>query len=222
MSEIDITALLGGWEGFHVAGVERVEQPGPEVWVTLGACDGGGLVCDGCGGAASDVHEVVWRRIRDLPILDARTWLLVPRRRVACPSCGAKLERLSWLGRYQRVTRRLAESVARLCRVLPIKHVAAFFGLSWSTVKAIDKRSLEATLGPVALAGVSVIAMDEFAIHKGHRYATVIVDPTTKKVLWVGRGHGRKDIRPFFEMLGETGRRNIRAVVMDMNGAYER
>ena len=61
----------------------------------LGACDGGGLVSDGCGGAASDVHEVVWRWIRDLPILDARTWLLVPRRRVACPSCGAKLERLS-------------------------------------------------------------------------------------------------------------------------------
>ena len=141
---------------------------------------------------------VVWRRIRDLPILDARTWLLVPRRRVACPSCGAKLERLSWLGRYQRVTRRLAESIARLCRVLPIKHVAAFFGLSWSTVKAIDKRSLEETLGPVALAGVSVIAMDEFAIHKGHRYATVIVDPTTKKVLWVGRGAWSQGHPPVF------------------------
>ncbi len=44
--------------------------------------------------------------------------------------------------------------------------------------------------------------MDEFAIQKGHRYATVIVEPLRKRVLWVGRGRGREDIRPFFELLG--------------------
>jgi transposase len=167
------------------------------------------------------LHEITYRRVRDLPILDAQTWLEVPRRRVNCARCGPKLERLSWLSPYSRVTVRLAESVARLCAVLPIKQVADFFGLGWDAVKAIDKRSLEETLGPVALDGVRVIAMDEFAIHKGHRYATVVVEPATKRVLWIGRGRGRKDVRPFFEMLGKAGRRNIQAVVMDMNGAYE-
>ena len=88
-------------------------------------------------------------------------------------------------------------------------------------MKAIDKRYLTDKLGAVDLTGVRVIAMDEFAIQKGHRYATVIVDPTVKRVLWVGRGRGRKDIRPFFELLGNRGRRRIEAVVMDMNGAYE-
>ena len=120
-------------------------------------------------------------RWRDLPILDASTIVVVPRRRVACPSCGQKLEHLAWLGRY--VTKRLAESVAWLCAVLPLKHVAAFIGLSWSTVKAIDKRYLEETLGPIDLTGVRVIAMDEFALHKGHRCATVIIDLTIKKPL---------------------------------------
>ena len=76
--------------------------------------------------------------------------------------------------------------MARLCQVLPIKHVAAFFGLGWDAVKAIDKRHLMDTLGAIDLSGVSILAMDEFAIHKGHRYATVIIDPTIKKVLWVG------------------------------------
>ena len=33
--------------------------------------------------------------------------------------------------------------------------------------------------------------MDEFAIQKGHRYATVIIEPTRKRVLWVGRGRDR-------------------------------
>jgi transposase len=64
--------------------------------------------------------------------------------------------------------------------------------------------------------------MDEFAIQKGHRYATIIVEPQRKEVLWVGRGRGREDIRPFFELLGEEGRARIEAVAMDMNGAYER
>ena len=97
-------------------------------------------------------------------------------------------------GRYSRATRRLAESVARLCRHLSLKRVAEFFGLHWNTVKAIDKRYLTDKLGAVDLTGVRVIAMDEFAIQKGHRYATVIVDPTVKRVLWVGRGRGRNNI----------------------------
>ena len=73
----------------------------------------------------------------------------------------------------------------------------------------------------VDVSGVEVIGMDEFAIQKGHRYATVIVEPSRRQVLWVGRGRGRKDIRPFFELLGKEGREKLQAVVMDMNGAYE-
>jgi len=141
--------------------------------------------------------------------------------RVKCPTCGPKLEELSWLPAYARVTSRLAESVARLCKVTSIKHAAEYFELNWKTVKAIDKAHLEKTLGPVDLAGVELLAMDEFAIQKGHRYATVIVEPKTRRVLWVGRGRGREDVRPFFELLGVEGCQRIKAVAMDMNGAYE-
>jgi len=215
----DDIAWLGGWEGYRVSGVERVEGADPEIWISLEPLSGARPACEGCGGMATALHEVTVRRVRDLPILEARTWLWVPRRRVLCPRCGPKLERLSWLGRYARVTRRLAESVARLCGVLPIKRVAEFFGLHWNTVKAIDKRHLTEKLGPIELSGLTVIAMDEFAIHKGHRYATVVVDPTVKRVLWVGRG--REDVRPFFELLGEDGRERLEAVVMDRNAAYE-
>ncbi len=221
MPKDDDIAWLGGWEGYRVAWVDRRAGACPEVWIYLSPKSGAVLICDGCGGEVRDIHEVEVREVRDLPILDARTWLLVPRRRVSCLRCGPKLERLSWLGRYSRVTKRLAESVARLCGVLPIKQVAAFFGLGWDAVKAIDKRHLEEALGPIELTGVSVIAMDEFAIQKGHRYATVIIDPRVKKVLWVGRGRGRGDIRPFFKLLGSKGRKRLKAVVMDMNGAYE-
>lgn len=115
----------------------------------------------------------------------------------------------------------MAESAARLCQFLAIKHASAFFHLSWDQVKAIDKAYLTHRLGPVDLAGVTVVGMDEFAIHKGHRYATIIVEPSSKRVLWVHRGRGRESIRGFFEQLGPEGCRRIQAVVMDMNGAYE-
>ncbi len=155
-----------------------------------------------------------------MPIFGARTHLLVIRRRVHCPTCGPKLEHLSWFDKYARVTARLAESVVRLCRILPIKHVAELYGLNWKTGKTIDKRHLAESLGPVDLKGVTVIAMDEFALRKGHRYATIIVEPSIKRVLWVGKGNSRKGIRPFFEQLGPGGCELIEAVAMDMNGAY--
>ena len=41
-------------------------------------------------------------------------------------------------------------------------------------------------MGPVDLKGVTVIGMDEFAIQRGHRYATVVIEPARKRVLWVG------------------------------------
>ena len=225
MSGQDITAVLGVWEGYRIGTVGRFEagEKGStaEVWIELLPDPRHSMVCGGCGQVVTQVHETTQRWIRDLPILDAQTHLLVHRRRVVCPRCGPKLEALGWLGRYQRVTQRLAENVARLCKILPVKHVAKYFGLNRKTVRRIDKTYLQQTLGPPDLSDLEVIGMDEFAIQKGHRYATVIVEPTRKEVLWVGRGRGRKDIRPFFELLGEEGCNRLRAVVMDMNPAYE-
>jgi transposase len=82
----------------------------------------------------------------------------------------------------------------------------------------IDKRLLERRLGPVDLSGVTVIGMDEFAIHRGHRYATVVIEPARKRVLWVGRDRWREGLRPFFTLLGPEGCAALEAVVMDMNG----
>ncbi len=198
-----------------------MKGPTAQAWIELLPEPDHPMVCSGRGQAVRQVHETTQRWIRDLPILDAQTHLFVHRRRVLCPRCGPRLQELSWLGRYQRGTRRLAESVARLCKVLPVKHVAEHYGLNRKTVRRIDKAYLTEALGPPELAGVEKIAMNEFAIQKGHRYATVVVEPDRKEVLWVGRGRSREDIRPFFELLGEEECNRLRAVAMDMNSAYE-
>ena len=161
------------------------------------------------------------RRIRDLSVFEDPVELRVMRLRLACPRCGPRLQQLDWLEPHARVTRRLAQSVARFCTVASVQHVARWHGLDWKTAKAIDFRELERTLGPPDLDGVRLLAMDEFAIQKGHRYATVVVDPERKKVLWIGRGRSRAEVRPFFELLGPARCAQIKAVAMDMSTAYD-
>ena len=225
MPSEEITALLGEWEGYEIGFVRRQEAKkdgsAPDVWIELVRRSDGPMICSGCGQACERYHDWDERWIRDLPILDAATHLLIQRFRVACPVCGPKLEHLPWLAKYARVTGSFARSVTRLRKVLPMKHVPAFYGLGWDTVKAIDNARLEATLGDPDLTELELLAMDEFAIKRGHRYATIFVEPNRKEVLWVCRGRSREDIRPFFEKLSAEGCQRIEAVAMDMNAAYE-
>lgn len=50
-------------------------------------------------------------------------------------------------------------------------------------MKAINYADLMERVGAVGLSGVRAIAMDEFAIQRGHRYATVALEVGTNRVL---------------------------------------
>jgi len=215
-------AELGNWQGFKVGSVGRTinNNNQPEIWVELHPDKRRSMQCVGCGSMVKKIHDHCERWIDDLPAWGVPTRLLIHLRRVRCPRCGPRMERVSWLEPYARITTRLAESIARLCDILPIKQVADFYDVAWHTAKRIHKHYIKQNLGEPDFSNVTVIAMDEFAIQKGHRYATIVVEPETRRVLWVGRGRRREDIRPFFELLGERCE-HIKAAVMDMWEAYE-
>jgi transposase len=222
MAYEDITMLLGGWEGFELVNVRREPATGAAVVIELELrpVPTHAQRCSRCGEVVAEVHDVSERRVRDLPILEAETWLVFPRARLACPRCGPTVEVVPWLDRYQRLTTRFAAAIARLAQVLPIKHVAAWYAVGWETVKQIDRRALAARLGPVRLDGVRVLALDEFALHRGQRYATVVADAETRRVLWVGLGRDRAAVRAFFALLGPARCAQVEAVVMDMSAAF--
>lgn len=119
------------------------------------------------------------------------------------------------------MTHRVRIWVEALVQLLPIKHVSQLTGLHWHTIKAIDQQRLEHLHGQFAASDVRRLVIDEFALHKGHRYATVVLDAQRMRVLWVGEGNSRAAIRPFFEALGAEGCARIEAVAMDMNTAMD-
>lgn len=94
--------------------------------------------------------------------------LIVPHRRLWCEHCGSPhLEALDWLTPHRRVTRRLGAS-----------HRAT------GPYEALEASSIVAAAAGGAGAGLArhrVPGMDEFARHKGHRYATVVVEPLRRQ-----------------------------------------
>lgn len=65
--------------------------------------------------------------------------------------------------------------------------IAEAFGLSWDTVRSIDKACLEGELKPPDLRGVRHLALDEFTIRRRHTYATIFLDVKRNRALWVCR-----------------------------------
>ena len=166
------------------------------------------------------IHDRRIRLVRDRDLFDQRVLLQLPVRRVDCLSCGRVTERIDWLEPASRLTQRLRIWLESLLRLLPISHVSQLTGLHWHTLKTLDKRRLQAEVGNFDSTGVRRLVMDEFALHKGHRYATVIMDAERTRVLWVGHGNSREAVRPFFELLGKHCQQ-IEAVAMDMNTAFD-
>lgn len=68
---------------------------------------------------------------------------------------------------------------------------------------------------------VHYLAMDELALHKGHRDATVVVDSIGRQVLWGGPGRSHQSARLLRAVPPPGVAQRIRAVAIDMTSAYE-
>lgn len=207
------------WEGFLVS---QLDVFGDQLHVGLTADPASPLICSHCGAQAASIHESCLRLVRDLPMAGMPVFLQVTVNRLRCANCGrCCTQRISWLDRHARVSRRLAEFAARWSDKLPIAHVCELTGLHWTTVRQIHGQDLRRRLEALPSAQPTRLVMDEFALFKGHRYATVVLDADTRQVLWVCEGRSREAIRPFFLWLGTERCRAIRAVAMDMNTAFD-
>ena len=126
-----------------------------------------------------------------------------------------------------RITYRAAKWVQELLRwYLPISAVHEITGFHWDTIRKVHESVMQEALDwrrkelqdkdyrP------KYLAIDEFAIHKGHRYATCVMDLVEGDVIWVGRGRSKADFARFFDEVELDYLAEVKAIAMDMNASY--
>ncbi len=112
---------------------------------------------------------------------------------------------------------------------LTLKEVSLITGLGKNVVKAIDKKRLE-SLYTVDGEGKELslpteitkhLGIDEFLLHKGHKYATIIMDLDTGHVLYLAHGKKKQVVYDFINRVGIDWMKNVEALACDMNSDYE-
>lgn len=178
--------------------------------------------CPNCGNFCKP-HATLYRDIRCAPCQGyPYVYLRLPVRQVRC-SCGCRrMEVIRWLDSHSRISNKLIALVqADLREGDTVKAVSQRYHLDWQTVKAVDKLQLDHCFGEIELGNVRHLIMDEFAIQKGHKYATIVMDAETHRALWVCKGKAGADVKAFFELLKEKKLADkIRSVSMDMNACF--
>ena len=160
------------------------------------------------------------RHFRALPVGRKPQWVVLHGHFQHCQKCGRTLrEPIDFAQGKRRRLKSFDRYVVDLCRIAPIKHVAQLLAVGWDLVKEIFKEHLSLQLRKRKFRNIRYIAVDEFALRKGHHYMTIVLDLETGHILHAQEGKDAQALVPFLEKL-KRKRVQLLAVAMDMSPAY--
>lgn len=175
-------------------------------------------VCGDCGrkGPCYDTQEE--RRFEFVPLWGLAVFFLYRMRRVHCPRCGIKVERVPWCDGKHRTTLSYRVFLARWAQRLSWKETAEVFGTSWDTVFRAVRWVVQWGLVNRELEGVEAIGIDEIQYRRGHKYLTLVyqIDAGRRRLLSVARDRTKESLRSFFRVMPETVVSGLRFVCTDM------
>ena len=171
--------------------------------------------------------------LRHIPFGDTYTVLDVKHRRLRCltPKCGYNYTcPIDFKASGHMITTQLLEFTENLLELGMTQKNAAFItGLNKNTVKEIDSNRLK---GKYTVNGegkelkmpekrAQYLAVDEFKLHNGHKYATAIIDLENGHILHLGHGKKKAVIYEFIDRVGLDWMSSVKAVACDMNSDFE-
>jgi transposase len=220
MRETDWTKILG-WPGYRVYRHEIDEGAKTlKLWVRRKRGNRK-LVCSGCGRKLSEVYDTYEREVRDLPCFEFRTTVVIELYRVRCPDCGVKREKVPQLPSKAPFSKRFEEAVGLACESAAVRRVARQFGLSPSTVRAIDLRYLKRWAASRRKPALRQMGIDEIYLGKKQKFLTVVSNLETGEPLWFGRERKKETLDEFLgEQLSAFQRSVVRAACVDMWEPY--
>lgn len=104
---------------------------------------------------------------------------------------------------------------------MTVKGLAGALCTNRKLVRELDKERLRDRYGPMLPTHASAhLCVDEFSLHKGHRYATVVLDWETGEILFLEEGNSERQLLHFFQKVGRTWMMQVKSISMDMNAQY--
>ncbi len=161
------------------------------------------------------------RSWRDPPIGKTNIHFIYNMVEILCPTHGRVQEEIPWGEAFARVTYRFEFGVFYYCREMTQKAAAHVLHISTSTLSDLLHRGVNRVRSKHKIRGLKILGLDEISYLKGKRYATIAYDLDRGRVLWVGKGKGRKTADKFFsEALSDYQKSKIEAASCDMSQAY--
>ncbi len=182
----------------------------------------GRAICSGCGQAAPGYDRLAERRFEFVPLWQIAVYFVYAMRRVACPRCGVRVERVPWCDGKHSLTTTYRWFLAGWAKRLSWKGVADAFGTTWQNVFRSVKHVVTWGLAHRDLGGIESIGVDEVQWQRGHKYLTLVyqIDEGAKRLLWIGQDRTAKSFLRFFRMLGKERSGKLKFVCSDMWRAY--
>ena len=210
-----------GWPGYQVWRHEIDEKAKTlKLWVRRKR-ENKRLICSGCGRRVEAIHEISEREVRDLPVFEFRTTVIIELYRLRCPDCGPKMERVEQLPSKAPFSKRFEDAVGQACEGASARQVARRFRLPESTVRAVDLRYLERWSAARRKPALRQMGVDEIHLGKKQKFLTVVSNLETGEPLWFGADRKKETLDTFFiEELSRSQRRRIEAACVDMWEAY--
>ena len=200
------------------------------IYLIDGELESHDCICPVCGGKMHihDTYDVV---LNHLPYGTTLSAVRFPKHRYYCPKCKeTQMDEVQFQAAGHRITEPLLNFAEDLLRQgLTLKKVSYLTGLGKNVVKSIDKRRLESLHCKPGSTDwktpddetPKVIGVDEFKLHDGHKYATIILSMETGHVLYLAKGKKKQVIYDFIDFVGEEWMDNVEAVCCDMNSDYQ-
>jgi len=182
-------------------------------------------ICSGCGQRRPGYDTLRQRSFEFVPLWGILVFFLYAPRRVECPDCGVKVERLPWAQGKCHLTTTYAWFLATWAKRLSWKEVAEVFHTSWDSVVRSVKMAVNWGLVHRDLSGIMAIGADEICWRKRkEKFVTLVyqLDAGKRRLLWIGRDRTARTFRSFFEWLGEKRCQDLRFVCSDMWKPYLR
>jgi transposase len=211
------------YKSFVYGKVRMLEEEGElAIEVEVEARTNGRPICSGCGRPAAGYDRLATRRFEYVPLWGIAVFFLYARRRVDCPQCGVKVERVPWAEGKSPLTTSYRWFLARWAKRISLSEVARVFGTSWDNVFRSVKYAVSWGLAHRNLEGIAAIGVDEIQWRRGHKYLTLVyqIDEDCRRLLWVGRDRTTKTLLRFFHMFGKERSSLLRFVCSDMWKPY--